>query len=115
MEDVVEPSRRAQDGWSHPRPAAPGALATVQMFVNSDDLEEGSDEFTTVDGMTRWLRAAGLLGARGQATERDRRAAIELRTALRTLLRANHDGPSGHERDAGKVLERIGRAAALEP
>jgi len=110
---MSEPARRAQDGWSHPRPPAPGGLATVQMFVNSDDMEDGTDEYATPEGVTRWLRAANLLRARESADERDRRAAVELRGALRTILLANHDGARVDER-ARRVLEQAGRAAGLE-
>jgi predicted RNA-binding Zn ribbon-like protein len=106
-------TQRAQDGWAHPKAAAPGALAVVQMFVNSDDLEEGTDEYATPAGVTRWLRSAGLLGARETADERDRRAAVDLRSALRTLLLENHDATSS-DRAARAVLERAGRAAGLE-
>ena len=115
---MSEPARRTQDGWSHPKDPAPGPLAVVQMFVNSDDLEsdieEENDEFTTAAGVTRWLRLAGLLGARETASDDDRAAAVELRVALRELLLANHDGTAGEQRAARAVLERLGRAAGLE-
>jgi predicted RNA-binding Zn ribbon-like protein len=86
------------------------------MFVNSDDMELGTDQYATVEDMTRWLRDAELLGARERATEADRRAAVELRAALRELLLANHDrrDAGDRERAALAVVERAGRAAGLE-
>jgi predicted RNA-binding Zn ribbon-like protein len=110
---VATPTERVQEHWEHPKPPAPGDLAIVQMFVNSDDLADGTDEYATADGVTRWLRAAGLLAARDRADDADRRRAIELRAALRTMLLANHDGDTVDPR-AARVLERVAREARLE-
>jgi predicted RNA-binding Zn ribbon-like protein len=111
---VATPAARVQEGWEHPKPPAPGDLAIVQMFVNSDDLGDGTDEYATADGVTRWLRAAGLLHARERADETDRRRAIQLRATLRALLLANHDGEEVDDRDAARALERVARQAGLE-
>src|SRR4051794_37092952 len=80
-------------------------------------MQDGIDEYATVDGTMKWLRNAGLLGARERVDERDRRAAVELRDALRVLMLANHDHQDVGGDDvwaAFAVLERAGRRAELE-
>ncbi|MFF4587832.1 CGNR zinc finger domain-containing protein [Streptomyces sp. NPDC001388] len=74
------------------REVAPGRLALVQSFVNSLNVEFGPDEFATVEGFTRWLGEYGPPGAASEVTEADRRRAVELREALRALLRENNGG-----------------------
>lgn len=72
------------------RNAAPGELDLVRRFVNTVDVESGRDRLGTVDGMAAWLGEQGLAGG-GGVSEDERRAAIELREALRALLLSNHD------------------------
>ena len=111
---MAHPSRRRQDGWSHPKEAAPGALGIVQMFVNSDDLEDGTDEFRSAATSRAWLFEAGLLGAGDTVDEAGREAAVALRDALRQLLLANHEPVPPDVPAARAVLEATGRAAGLE-
>jgi predicted RNA-binding Zn ribbon-like protein len=64
----------------------PDQLALVGAFVNTLDVEEGTDE------LAQWLAARGPVGA----------ADFDLALALRTALRAeltNHDGATGAELD----------------
>ncbi len=80
---------------------APGDLGKLQAFVNTLDIEQGTDELATPAGLDRWLRQAGLAeGPGGEATPRDLARAVELREALRAVLRSHvlheptHDLPA---------------------
>jgi predicted RNA-binding Zn ribbon-like protein len=75
---------------------APGQLETVRGFVNTLDMEEGTDELSTPAGLRSWLGSS-------EVTAAEIRQAIALREALRGVLRshlspgsyaARADGPS---------------------
>src|SRR5580693_9423716 len=69
---------------------APGDLATLQAFVNTLDIEEGTDLLSTPDSFDRWLQEAGLLaGTGGPVRPGDLAMAVELREALRGVLRSH--------------------------
>src|SRR5919198_2654034 len=65
--------------------AAPGDLERVRRFVNTRDLELGTDEVRMPADLDAWL---GTTGATGTELER----AIAFREALRALLLANATG-----------------------
>jgi predicted RNA-binding Zn ribbon-like protein len=87
--------------------AAPGDLALIQRFVNTADLEAGSDELSDRDRLAAWLAAAGLAAAGTRFDERGRRRIVEFREALRALLLANHGEPP--DRPAIATLDRAAR------
>jgi predicted RNA-binding Zn ribbon-like protein len=69
---------------------APGDLATLQAFVNTLDIEQGTDELATPAGLASWLQEAGLVADIGeQAGQRDLAIAVDLREALRGVLRSH--------------------------
>jgi predicted RNA-binding Zn ribbon-like protein len=69
---------------------APGDLATLQAFVNTLDIEQATDELATPAGLDSWLQEAGLVAEIGeQAGQRDLALAIDLREALRGVLRSH--------------------------
>ncbi|HYA00283.1 MAG TPA: CGNR zinc finger domain-containing protein [Candidatus Binatia bacterium] len=76
---------------------APGRLSEVQDFLNTRDVEEGTDDLGTEASAVAWLRARGLRLTR--FAEADRRRLVEVREALRELLQGHHrDGaPAGAE------------------
>jgi predicted RNA-binding Zn ribbon-like protein len=111
---MTHPARRTQEGWSHPKDPAPGALNVVQMFVNSDDMEEGTDEFGSVEQTAAWLFAAGLLGEHEAVTEADRAQAVAVRGALRELLLANHERVPPDVAEARAVLDAAAADAQFE-
>jgi predicted RNA-binding Zn ribbon-like protein len=88
---------------------APGALATVQAFVNTLDIEQGTDKLDRPAALDRWLAETGLhqAGTRGAAATgpADLRRAIELREALRGVLRSHVTGeqPAGPARSLGRI------------
>jgi predicted RNA-binding Zn ribbon-like protein len=75
--------------WDHP---APGDLAVVQRFINTADLEDGTDELADVDGLAAWLADAGLASAAASFEEADRERVVAFREALRRVLLSHHDG-----------------------
>jgi predicted RNA-binding Zn ribbon-like protein len=114
---------QAQPGGRKP---APGRLHLVQAFVNTRDIEGGQDALASVDGLASWLRSARLTRGRLPLTATDLARAIELREALRALLRANNGGVA--DRESRRVLEETairarltlrfaatGRSATLQP
>ncbi len=69
---------------------APGDLASLQAFVNTLDIEQGTDALATPAGLASWLHEAGLATDRGeQAGHRDLGLAIDMREALRGVLRSH--------------------------
>jgi predicted RNA-binding Zn ribbon-like protein len=71
---------------------APGELALVRAFVNSLDLDEGTDALADAAALGAWLAARGLLKKGATARPADVRRATDLREALRELLLSNNDG-----------------------
>jgi len=85
---------------------APGDLAVVQRFVNTLDIEESTDELTSPAALAEWLGRAGLLDG-GDPSAADLRLAIDLREALRGVLRAH----AGHG-TVGEPAAALARIAA---
>ncbi len=92
-------------------PPAPQQLDLVIDFVNTLDVDAGSDELSSPDALSGWLAARGLLEAGMPADEAELRQAIRLREALRTLMLANNGAASAGS--AGEELERTARRGAL--
>jgi predicted RNA-binding Zn ribbon-like protein len=73
---------------------APGELEQVRAFVNTRDIEAGTDELTSPAALGAWLDARGLASG-GQITASDLTLAIELREALRGVLGAHAHASAG--------------------
>ncbi len=71
---------------------APGELERVREFVNTIDIEQGTDELASAAGLNAWLQATGLAQPAIRATRNDLVRAIGLREALRAILLAHTDG-----------------------
>ena len=72
---------------------APGRLELVRSFINTADIENGTDRIATPDGLERWLAGRNLLHGAPAPPECDGReveTAIALREALRALCLANN-------------------------
>jgi predicted RNA-binding Zn ribbon-like protein len=93
------------------RRPAPGRLARVQEFVNTIDVEDGIDQLADPGRLRAWLAGRELLASGARLGGADLQRAVELREALRSLLRAN----AGHGLDPEAVatLNRVGRDARL--
>src|SRR6476661_138308 len=90
---------------------APGALEQVRSFVNTWDVDEGTDAIDTPDGLAAWLRDAELLGAGDRVTAAEHRRALAVREAVRSTLRAHHGHPE--EPVAADVLAEASQRAKL--
>lgn len=85
-------------------PQPPHELQLVIDFVNTADLEDGTDELATPAALGDWLVGRGLLPSPGASvTATDHVAARDLRQALRAVALA-HNG-HGEDPDALGVLE----------
>jgi len=72
--------------------SAPDDLEIVREFVNTRDIDAGSDDLARPEHLASWLAARALLEPDAEATERQLRRAVRLREALRELLLANNEG-----------------------
>ena len=93
------------------RDPAPGPLRIVQRFVNTVDLEHGHDEWPDAERLAGFLAEQGLAGGAVEVADADVRRAVELREAIRTLLRVNNGLPP--QPGAAAVIEHAARAAQL--
>jgi len=90
----------------------PHGLDLVIDFVNTLDLDAGTDELGTPAELSRWLSQRRLLPRAGARLDADEHAsAIRLREALRALMLANNGEQANP--DAGRELERAARAGGL--
>jgi predicted RNA-binding Zn ribbon-like protein len=76
---------------------APMPLLLVQGFVNTLDVEEGTDVLADAEAARDWLIDAGLLDPGASASPSDLRRAREVRESLRWLLRHEDENPQAHE------------------
>ena len=89
---------------------APGKLEIVRQFVNTLDIERGTDELDSPGALLGWLNESGL-GGPGQdghaappVTEADLKLAVALREALRGVLSSHvtpGSGPDGTAQPGG--------------
>jgi predicted RNA-binding Zn ribbon-like protein len=73
---------------------APGPLLLVQAFVNTKNLDTGTDLLADAETGNEWLHLSGLLGPEATAAAGDLRAARDVRESLRALIAHNGDGPA---------------------
>jgi predicted RNA-binding Zn ribbon-like protein len=92
--------------------SAPHELELVVDFVNTLDVERGSDELGDAAGAAAWFGARGLIEPGRRMSARERREAVELREALRALLLEHNGGPAA-EPVAAETLERISEQGGL--
>jgi predicted RNA-binding Zn ribbon-like protein len=97
--------------------AAPGELETVRAFVNTRDIEEGTDELLTQAALADWLARSGLVQPPGQviqATSADLRQAVAVRECLRAILRSHGPAAGGqagdHRSDGARELRQLAAA-----
>ena len=62
---------------------APDDLELVRTFVNTRDIEQGTEALSTPAALGNWLSGAGLPSGQVRPTAGDLRNALELREALR--------------------------------
>ena len=92
---------------------APRKLATLQAFVNTLDLEEGTDQLGSPAALASWLAGAGLAAPDAAASQAELDQAMTLREALRGVLRSHVSHPPAA--DAGEPANRLRSTAARLP
>ena len=83
------------------RNEAPGELELVRRFVNTRDIEEGTDERHSPDALLTWFAGLDLLDDEASADEEDLDRALTLREAILALLLANN----GEETETVRIRE----------
>jgi predicted RNA-binding Zn ribbon-like protein len=74
-------------------PANEPDVRLVRDFVNTLDVEAGTDELASASGLTAWLRERDLLDGQEHSDQADLTLARELREGLRAELRSHHGAP----------------------
>jgi predicted RNA-binding Zn ribbon-like protein len=92
---------------------APRKLATLQAFVNTLDLEQGTDQLGSPAALASWLAGTGLAAPDATASQAELDRAITLREALRGVLRSHVSHPPAA--DAGEPASRLRSIAARLP
>jgi predicted RNA-binding Zn ribbon-like protein len=88
------------------------ALELIRDFVNTADLEGGTDGLADPRDLRRWLVLHGLARAQDRATAAQLAEARAIREALRELLRA-HTGVEVDRDAASATLDAAARATGL--
>ncbi len=91
------------------RQDAPGDLELVRKFLNTSDLERGTDELMSVAQLREWLTAHRLLPTSATVTADDLDRARGTRTALRGLARTSSGAPFTD--DDRRALTEVAAAA----
>ena len=73
---------------------APEPLLLVQAFVNTWNLDTGTDLLADADTGNEWLRLSGILGPEATAGPADLRTAREVREGIRALIARRGSGPA---------------------
>lgn len=93
--------------------SAPGELELVRQFVNTLEIDgESRDEkLGSPDSLAAWLKKRGLLSGSEPLAAEDLDRALELREALRGMLRANNGDRVG--REPFEAFDRLSGGAKL--
>jgi predicted RNA-binding Zn ribbon-like protein len=92
------------------REPAPGGLELVRAFINSADVEAGTDLLGTTAGMGEWLRERDLPGASDPIGADDHTTALAVREALRDLITEDASG-----RISDRATRILADAARVSP
>jgi predicted RNA-binding Zn ribbon-like protein len=107
-------SEQIQPGTRAP---APGNLKVVQQFINSADLEEGSDRIDSTTGLSSWLYDHKVTARRLRLAPADVQRARRFREMLRSLALANNGIPLSESatRSINQELSRLPLMARVKP
>lgn len=95
-----------------PAATIPAHALLLRDFANTLDVDEGTDDLTEASEVTAWLREHELLDSPVPAEDGDLALARELREAVRTAFRANHDDPASTPAPR-EALEHVGARLPL--
>lgn len=90
----------------------PPDLEVVRAFINTRDVEEGTDELQRPEGLREWLAAQGLLEGDAPVEAHDVDLARDVREALRALALSNNEG-GVPEKEAVATLNSAAALAQL--
>jgi len=94
------------------RNEAPGELELVRRFVNTWDVEEGTDELDGPQSLLGWFSGMGLIDDEAIADQEDLKRTLALREGIRSLLLANSSG-EGIEPAELRELNRVAESVCL--
>ena len=94
------------------RNEAPGELELVRRFVNTRDVEEGTDDLDGPESLLGWFSGMQLLDDEASADEKDLKRSLALREGIRSLLLANNNG-EGVEPADPRELNRVAGSVCL--
>lgn len=97
--------------WHRVIKRAPGELVIAQALINSEDRVLGSDELTSPRALADWLVRWRLAHEPPEIDQADLDRALEVRRALRDLVRAHGSGQDA----PGAALAVLDREAARAP
>jgi len=89
---------------------APEPLLLVQAFVNTRDLDLGTDLLADPEQADRWLHRCGLLAPQHRAGPGELRAARDVREGIRALLARNGGGPPPAAADLASLEAAAGQS-----
>jgi predicted RNA-binding Zn ribbon-like protein len=92
---------------------APAELELVRAFVNTLDIEDGTDALASPAGARAWLAAHALADDGAAIEEADRLRLIQVREALRDLLLANNLGEQPPAAALAVLNEQSAEAAVV--
>jgi predicted RNA-binding Zn ribbon-like protein len=87
-------------------------LELVRDYVNTLDVETGSDRISSPDELATWFSEQGLVDDLVEPSEDEHAEALAVREAVRELLLANN-GVAADTAQASRTLEAAGRRARL--
>lgn len=88
---------------------APAELELVREFVNTMDIESGTDDLGNPETLHAWMTGRALITDDERVTDADLAGAVEVREALRSLMEVN--GGASPDPAAQETLNRVaGRA-----
>jgi predicted RNA-binding Zn ribbon-like protein len=90
---------------------APGELELIRQFVNTLDVEEGTDELDGPHSLLDWFSGMGLIDDEAIADEEDLKRSLALRGGIRSLLLANNG--EGIEPADLRELDRVAGSVCL--
>jgi predicted RNA-binding Zn ribbon-like protein len=98
------------------RAPAPGELRIVQLFLNSIDIEAGTEELSTPAALSSWLRGHGLSRSRLRLNQSDLTRARAFRELLRAMALANNGQllPPGTLREINRQLSTAPLVASFD-
>ncbi len=92
---------------------APGELEHVRAFVNTREVDAGTDELDETASLRDWLSERGLAPGDVAVKRSDLQRALRLRESLRAVLTAHTDGAPAAP-DATQTLDETARRARLQ-